>query len=92
MPRPLDSLSPLQRIRRVRRLVREMQGQRALLQSSLEPRDAADARTRLVEASGDLFAELMWLEGAGIMAAVEECIVTIFGCHRPPVIPSETAF
>ncbi len=47
MVRALNQLTPLQRIRRVRRLVREMQGQRALLLSAPAPRDAVDARERL---------------------------------------------
>ena len=47
MHQPLASLTPMQRIRRVRRLVREMQGQRALLTAAPEPRDAVDARERL---------------------------------------------
>lgn len=90
MHQPLASQTPLQRIRRVRRLVREMQGQHALLSGAPEPRDAADARERLIEASGDAFAELMFLESAGIMAAVEECFLTIFGGDWPPVMPPET--
>ena len=90
MHQPLASLTPMQRLRRVRRLVREMQGQRALLTAAPEPRDAVDARERLIEATGELVAELMLLESAGIMAAVEECFLTIFGGDVPPVTPSET--
>ena len=90
MYQPLASLTPMQRIRRVRRLVREMQGQRALLNAAPEPRDAADARERLIEASGEVFAELMFLESAGIMAAVEECFLTIFGGDWSPGMPPET--
>lgn len=90
MHQPLASLTPMQRLRRVRRLVREMQGQRALLTAAPEPRDAVDARERLIEATGELVAELMFLESAGIMAAVEECFFTIFGGDLSPVMPSET--
>ena len=90
MYQPLASLTPMQRIRRVRRLVREMQGQRALLLSAPAPRDAVDARERLIEASGDLFAELAFLETAGVMAAVEECFVTIFGGDLSPATAPET--
>lgn len=87
MTAPLDRLTPLQRIRRVRRFVREMEGQRALLCGRAEARDAAGARARLLEVSGDLFAELLFLESAGVLHAVEECFIAIFG-GGPPFEPS----
>lgn len=75
----LVSLTSIQRIRRVRRLVRELQGQRALMASPPHHFDPADAANRFTEAARDLFAELQLLEEAGVLAALEECCITIFG-------------
>lgn len=89
MPRALDRLSPLQRIRRVRRLLREIPGQRALISAAPKGRDGNAARARLIDLTVDLLAELLFLEDAEIMAAVEECLIVIFGGEVPAEFFSE---
>lgn len=75
----LVSLTPIQRIRRVRRLVRELKGQRALIATPPRGFDSLKAADRFTQAARILFDELSVLEETGTLAAVEECFIAIFG-------------
>lgn len=76
----LDSLSPIQRLRRARRLLREIQGQRALeLSPSLGSRDRNFASERITAASAAALAELIILEETGVLEAIDECFLMFFG-------------
>lgn len=75
----LEALTPVQRLRRVRRLLREVQGQRVLLADPRLPaRTHADAEGRIATATADALAELILLEETGVMEAVDECFVLFF--------------
>lgn len=75
----LDALTPVQRLRRVRRLLREVQGQRALLASPRIPAGTrAAAEGRIATATADALAELILLEETGVMEALDECFVLFF--------------
>ena len=80
----LVSLNPLQRFLRIRRLLREVRGQRALLgDQRQEERIRRAAELRLARAMTDLIDELNVLDEAGVLNAVTECFVTIFGGKIP---------
>ena len=82
----LFSLKPVQRFRRVRRLLAEVRGQRVLLSDKgVEERIRRSAEERLARAMIDLVDELNTLDEAGVLDAVAECFATIFGGDAPPV-------
>lgn len=87
MPGALSSLRPIQRIRRIRRLVRELQGQRVLIATPPRGFDSLKAADRFTQAARSLIAELQVLEETGTLAAVEECFVAIFGDAGTPASP-----
>ena len=80
----LVSLNPLQRFLRIRRLLREVRGQRALLRDQRqEVRIHRAAEQRLARAMTDLIDEMNQLDEAGVLNAVAECFVAIFGGTLP---------
>lgn len=79
----LLSLKPVQRFLRIRRLLREVRGQRALLQARCEERVRRAAELRLARAMTDLIDEMNMLDEAGVLNAVAECFAIIFGGSFP---------
>lgn len=80
----LLSLKPVQRFRRVRRLLAEVRGQRALLSDrGTEERIRRSAEARLATAMIDLVDELNALDEAGVLNAVARCFAIIFGGEAP---------
>jgi len=76
----LLSLRPTQRYFRIRRLLREVRGQRALLEDRrTEEQMRRAAELRLTTAMTDLVDELNTLDTGGVLDAVAECFATIFG-------------
>lgn len=79
MTEPLLSLSPIQRWRRIRRLVREIQGQGALCAHTHCPSEMrAAAALRRETASANVLAELSILEETGVLQVIEECFGLVF--------------
>ena len=76
----LSSLKPTQRYLRVRRLLREVRGQRALLADRGMPeRIRLAAELRLSAATADLIDEMNELDACGVLDAVATCFVALFG-------------
>ncbi len=86
----LLALSPIQRFRRIRRLLQELQGQTAVMRHPLTGRETRAAADRMVEATEAIIAEMQILEDAGVMSALEECFLAIFGADARPEKPHET--
>jgi hypothetical protein len=78
------SLKPVQRFLRIRRLLREVRGQRALMAApGIQDSIRQAAEHRLTTAMTDLVDELNVLDEAGVLTAVAECFALVFGGNIP---------
>jgi hypothetical protein len=75
----LLGLTPVQRLLRVRRLLREVRGQRALLaDKTIKGPIHHAAERRVALATIDLLDELLTLDQGGVLDVVAECFATVF--------------